>query len=178
MTQFFGPICQVGYVVSDFDRAIDCLRKTMGCGPIFVAEHIAPAEFLYRGQPSAPELTVAYTQSGPLQLEVIKQKNDAPSSWRDFLAEGPEGLQHVAYWTDSFDDLMNVATRTAGLEPEMTGITRQQGGTVERFTYFANNGPRGMMIELSEVLAPKRANYQRVADAAKDWDGTDPIRAL
>ncbi|MCB1476969.1 MAG: VOC family protein [Rhodobiaceae bacterium] len=178
MTSFFGPICQLGYVVADLDRAIDYLLKSMGCGPIFVAKHVAPVDFFYRGNASRPELSVAYTQSGPLQIEIIMQKNAAPSSWRDFLAEGPEGLQHVAYWTDRYDDLMKVAIETAGLEPEMTGTAGHHGASGERFTYFADSGPRGMMVELTEVLAPKRASYKRIADAARDWDGSDPVRDL
>lgn len=47
--------------------------------------------------------SIALANSGPLQIELIQQRNDAPSMYRDFLAEGHEGLQYVAYWTEDFD---------------------------------------------------------------------------
>lgn len=178
MSHFFGPVSQIGYVVADFDRAMEYWLNTMGCGPIFVARQVTIRNFRYRGQASDPDLTVGFVQNGAIQVEFIRQNNDAPSSWRDFLAEGPEGLQHVAYWTRMFDDHMAAATAKAGLEPEMTGQSGQEGGLNERFVYFRNSGPRGMMIELSEVVGPKGDNYRRIAEAARDWDGKDPVRYL
>jgi hypothetical protein len=32
------------------------------------------------------------------------------------------------------------------------------------------------MIEVVEVLAPKVEMYRRIADAARDYDGTSPVR--
>jgi hypothetical protein len=34
------------------------------------------------------------------------------------------------------------------------------------------------MIELSEVSGPKGDLFRLIAEAARDWDGRDPIRSL
>ncbi len=46
---------------------------------------------------------MALANSGPLQMELIQIRNDAPSMYRDFLQAGHTGLQHVAYWTEDYD---------------------------------------------------------------------------
>ena len=52
------------------------------------------------------EVSIALANSGSLQIELIEQRNGAPSLYRDFLAAGREGLQHVAGWTADFDALL------------------------------------------------------------------------
>ena len=57
-------------------------------------------DFRYRGEPSPLEVSIALANSGALQIELIQQRNDAPSMYRDFLSrESRGGLHHVAYWT-------------------------------------------------------------------------------
>ena len=53
------------------------------------------------GKPNA-EMSIALANSGDLQIELIEQRNDAPSMYKEFLDAGNEGLQHVAFWTTSY----------------------------------------------------------------------------
>jgi len=57
-----------------------------------------------KGKPSPVDVSIALANSGALQIELIQQRNDAPSMYRDFLNAGHEGLQHLAYWTMRFED--------------------------------------------------------------------------
>ena len=127
-----------------------------------------------RGVASPATASIALANSGDLQIELIQPLDDAPSMWGEFLAAGQEGLQHVAFWTTHFDDALAVAGKN-GLVVEQSGCS---GGADGRFVYFRNDGHPGSVVELSEVGGAKGRFFAMVADAARDWDGTDPIRRL
>ena len=64
------------------------------------AEHPGEEFPVPGGKPSDMVLSVALANSGPVQVELIQQRNELRSIYRDFVAAGKLGLQHVAYWTE------------------------------------------------------------------------------
>ena len=103
MSRFFGEVRQLGYVVHDIEKEMKHWTEVLGVGPFYYAERVPVQNFHYQGKPSPIEVSVALANSGPLQIELIQQRNDAPSMYRDFLQAGRTGLQHLAYWTENFD---------------------------------------------------------------------------
>ena len=103
MSRIFGAITQNGYVVRDIEAAMRHWIDVLGVGPWFYVARAPIEDFQYRGAPSPVEVSIALANSGALQIELIQQRNDAPSMYRDFLQAGNERLQHVAYWTQTFD---------------------------------------------------------------------------
>ena len=91
MSRLFGEVRQLGFVVDDIQTAIRHWSQVMQVGPWFLAERIPVENFRYKGKPGAPEVSVALANSGPLQLELIQPRNDAPTVYRDFLAAGRSG---------------------------------------------------------------------------------------
>lgn len=96
MSRFFGEIRQNGYVVRDIEAAMKHWIEVLGVGPFFYLEQAPVENFRYYGEPSDMAASIALANSGALQIELIQQRNDAPSMYRDFLAAGHEGLQHAA----------------------------------------------------------------------------------
>jgi hypothetical protein len=174
MSRIFGDIRQNGYVVEDIEAAMKHWTEVLGVGPFFYFEKVPVANFQYRGQPSGPLLSIALANSGDLQIELIQQRNDAPSLYRDFLAAGHEGLQHLAYWTESFSADFE---RVLGLGFQV-GQSGEIGGSDGRFVYLATQHHPGTVIELSEVSGRKGAFFRHIADAARSWDGSEPIRRM
>ncbi len=172
MSRIFGTIRQNGYVVRDIDEALRHWTEVLGVGPFYYFEKAPIDAFEYRGEPSDIEVSIALGNSGPLQIELIQQRNDAPSMYRDFLAAGHEGLQHVATWTDDFDRDLE---RLLGLGYRI-GHRGQSGGPTGRFVYFETEAHPGSVIELSEVSGPKGRFFEHIAAAARDWDGSEPVR--
>lgn len=170
MSRIFGEIRQNGYIVRNIESAMRYWIEVMGVGPFFYFDRMPPHEFNYRGQPSSIELSIALANSGNLQIELIQQHNEAPSMYLDFLRKGHEGLQHVAYWTETFDaDLARL--KSAGYE------IGQSGGVSDgRFVYFLAEDHPGTVIEFSEISGRKGKFFKRVAESARIWDGSDPIR--
>jgi len=171
MSRFFGEIRQAGYVVPDIVAAMDYWSRVLGVGPWYYAERVPVVNFRYRGMPSSPVTSVALANSGPLQIELIQQRNDAPTMYRDFIAAGHTGLQHVAYWTEDFDrDLARLTAQ--GFKVGMSGEVGERG----RFVYFETEYHPGTVIELSEVAGPKGKLFKLIRESAIGWNGSDPIR--
>jgi hypothetical protein len=168
---FFGEIRQLGYVVPDIEAAMDYWSRVLGVGPFFYAERVPVVNFTYRGAPSSPVTSVALANSGAVQVELIQQRNDAPTMYRDFVAAKGSGLQHVAYWTQNFDaDMERLSAR--GFKVGMGGEVGARG----RFVYFETEYHPGAVIELSEVEGPKGRMFDLIRNAATGWDGSDPVR--
>jgi catechol 2,3-dioxygenase-like lactoylglutathione lyase family enzyme len=173
MSRRFGEIRQNGYVVRDIDAALKHWTEVLGVGPFFYFDRVPVEDFRYRGESSDLAVSIALANSGPLQIELIQQRNDAPSMYRDFLAAGHEGLQHVACWTRDFDaDLARL--EALGYRVGQSGCIGASG----RFVYFETQAHPGTVVELSEISGPKGRFFQHIADAAGSWDGSEPIRRL
>jgi hypothetical protein len=168
---FFGEIRQLGYVVPDIIAAMDYWSRVLGVGPFFYAERVPVVNFTYRGEPSSPITSVALANSGPVQVELIQQRNDAPTMYRDFVQAKGSGLQHIAYWTQNFDSDMARLTER-GFKVGMGGEVGARG----RFVYFETEYHPGAVIELSEVEGPKGRMFDLIRNAATGWDGSDPVR--
>jgi catechol 2,3-dioxygenase-like lactoylglutathione lyase family enzyme len=180
MSRLFGDVRQIAFVVRDVERALRYWTETLGVGPFFVLRKFTPDSFRYRGEPSPPpELTIAFGNSGALQIELIQQHDDRPSAYRDFLASGREGLQHVSSWlTRGEYDATMARMLATGAVPAHEGAF---SGTGVRFAYFATDAatPGGIMYEIADIAEPQiYPMMQMIADAARGWDGTDPVREL
>lgn len=172
MSRYFGGITQNGYVVRDIEAAMRHWIG-LGVGPWFYVERAPIERFTFRGELSDAHISIALANSGRLQIELIQQRNEAPSMYREFLEAGREGLQHVAYWTDEFDRALTTA--------EVLGWPLAQSGEVGRpgrFAYFDTEYHPGTVIELSETSGPKGRMFQRIREAAEGWDGAEPIRTV
>lgn len=174
MSHHFGPIRQNGYVVRDIEAALEYWTKVLGVGPFFYFEQAPISDFRFEGERSELEVSIALANSGDLQIELIQQRNDAPSMYRDFLGAGHEGLQHVAFWTEDFTRELAAAT-ARGHRVAQSG---ESGGPDGRFVYFAESAHPGTVIELSEVSGAKGRFFTHIRAQAESWDGTEPVRTL
>ena len=88
MSRIFGAVAQNGYVVRDIRAAMDHWINVMGVGPWFYIDRVKTDYFRHRGKDSGLEMSVALANSGDLQIELIQQRNDAPSMYKEFLDSG------------------------------------------------------------------------------------------
>ena len=172
MSRIFGPLRQMGYVVRDIESAMDHWINVCGIGPWYYAERISLTTFHYQGKPHDLHMSVAMANSGEMQIELIQQRNDVPSMYRDFLRAGGEGLQHWSSWPENYSELLERAIRNGW-------SIGQEGDSVRGpFVYFSNEGHPGTIIEMSELTPTRRQIFDGVRQAAVDWDGSKPIREM
>src|ERR1700704_756368 len=112
MSRLFGPMRQIGIVVRDIEKAMHHWIEVCGIGPWFYAEQLPLTEFRYKGRPYDIRMSVALANSGDVQLELIQQRCDSPSLYRDFLAGGHEGMQHWSSWPENYHEIRERALKS------------------------------------------------------------------
>lgn len=172
-----GTVRQLAWVVHDIDAAMDHWSRVMGVGPWFYKPRVGVTWFRHQGREAAahelPDLSIAFANSGALQLELIVQRNDAPSMYRDHLRRHGPGLQHIAFWTEHFDTQVQRLLDAGYVE----GHAGQVGGR-GRFGYYVHAAMPGNVVEVSEQSGGKAEFFRQVREAAIDWDGRDPVRVV
>jgi len=175
MSQIFGNPAQLGYIVRDIRAGMDAWLA-QGIGPWFYFENVETDYFRHRGVDSPMRMSAAIANSGALQIELIQQRNDAPSMYKEFLDAGREGFQHVSYWTTDYQTLYDKAL-ALGYQVGHEGAI---GGEQGRFAYLENSGTpgTGTVMEISDVSGSKGVFFAHVREVAESWDGSEPIRQL
>jgi catechol 2,3-dioxygenase-like lactoylglutathione lyase family enzyme len=176
MSILFGGIRQMGMVVRDAEKAMHEWGK-LGVGPFFTMPFTFD-DFVYRGELSAaPEVTLCFAHSGPVQIELIQQHNNVPSGYTEFLQRGQIGMQHVAAWFEDHDSYD--AKRQDLLDRGFIIVHEGSNRALDaRFAYFETEEPGGLMFEIAEALLPAiRGNIDLMEQAARNWDGKQIIAA-
>lgn len=163
---------QACYVVPDIEAAIAQWVRVSGIGPWIIMPHVSPENGLYRGRPMPLEMSCAFAQSGPIQIEFIQQHNDGPSVYRDLVPEGATGFHHFCYLADSLAAEID-HFGSVGVE---TGYTGENGPV--KFAYFDTRAQLGAFTEVLESCDMLTELFQMIADVAVGWDGREPIRYL
>lgn len=174
MSRTFGAIRQNGYVVRDLEAAMRHWTSVLGVGPFFHLPHVPCTSFEYRGRAGSPDISIALANSGDLQIELIQQHDDSPTLYRAFLDAGREGLQHVSSWVA---DLAPVVEALTGAGHTIAQRGTMQDGLIE-FVYFDTELHPGTVFEISNLAGELAYIPEMIAQAAREWDGTDPIRTL
>jgi hypothetical protein len=158
-----GPV-QIAYGVTNIEEAARTWSETLGAGPFFVRHHISVEQVTIDGVPGVFDHSSAYGQWGSVMVELVEVHT--PSQ----LAA--TGLHHLAYFVDSFDDATTELVGR-GWPAALSAIA----GTT-RFAFHDARHELGHFVEIYEPSSGLVDFYAMVADAAKDWNGADPVRLL
>lgn len=167
-------VFQNSYVVPDIDAALARWTGRLGVGPFYIYRHLDLGPVTYRGQPARLDASFALAQAGDIEIELIQQHNDAPSAYRDAFAADRGGFHHVGAWVEDFDavkaryDALGYPAVTTGGAPDIGG----------RFAYMDARADLGVMVELVEQRQDLLDFQLMLTKAARDWDGTDPVREV
>lgn len=164
---------QMCWVVPDLEAAIGRWVFQAGAGPFFVFEDVHFTDAQYRGSPSdiAPH-RAAIGQHGPMQIELIQPTSDAPGIWSDVVPHGGFGFHHTALYCDDYEADKQALLAT-GAELAFEGL--MMGA---KTGYIDTVGTLGFMTELITANPIAAQVFAMFEDAAKDWDGSDPIRSV
>lgn len=161
----FKGIMQVSYIVPDLQQAMKDYAELLGVGPWFVTERFQPADLLYRGQPTSPDVTIGMSYSGHMNIELIQQRDDAPSAYKETERSRGFGFHHWGVATDDFDrDLKKYLDRGSAIVFSMTL------GSGIKLAYLDTGNLPGM-IELIQINDGVKTSFTNMFRAARDWDG-------
>ncbi len=159
--QIFGELRQLAWVVpkGTFDKHLDHWINSLGVGPWIVVERPPVINVVHRGQPSALNFSFAIAHMGAIQVEIIEQHDDAPTTYSEFMSatNGQGGLHHIAFWPDDIDAAHERVTSELG----WSLITKAQIGDNAKFRYYDTPAPLvGMpsapVMELAQVAGATR----------------------
>lgn len=167
-----GDIIQIAYLPADFDGALRHWTETMGVGPFFLMENVRLGEMRYRGQPSDAVFSIAIGYWGDIQIELIRAENDGPSIYTGEYAV-TDRMHHVCIFVDSIADARK-ACAEIGAEILVEG---KVGDTGEVIYVDAGGGP-GNVVELLQPMEGSEGLFAMMKQAARDWDGSDPLRKI
>lgn len=164
---------QICWVVPDIKAAINNWLNVSGVGPFFWFDKVAFEEPVYRGQQTeCADITAAMAQAGEVQIELVSQNDDRASIWRDVAPRGRSRLHHMALYCEDYDASLEAYT-SAGAEVAFSGL--MMGA---RVCWIDTTATLGFMVELIECNPIADDVFKAFRDAAKNWDGSDPIRTL
>jgi hypothetical protein len=164
---------QLCWVVPDLRAAMDGWTRTAGVGPFFYFEKVEFEDGRYRGRPAqmAPN-EAAIAQAGDLQIELVCQKGDEPSIWRDLVPAGKLGFHHVALYCDDYE-----ATK-AGYTAQGAEVAYEGLMMGHRTCWIDTSATLGFMVELVTRNPVADYVFGQIRAAAEGWDGQDPVRTL
>ena len=163
-----AQIIQNAYIVNDLEATCKRWNAIYGIGPFFIMEHIPLLEVVHRGNKIDLDITVAFSQSGDINIELIQQNNDGPSAFREMYAKGEEGFHHTAIICEDYEG--DIAKFEAAGYPI---AMRFQTGPDTSLCYTDTRPAVGHMIELYQDNPGLRGLYAMVREGAENWDGKD-----
>jgi methylmalonyl-CoA/ethylmalonyl-CoA epimerase len=168
-----GAVMQLAYVPADFDEALQYWIQVMGAGPFFALNHVKLDGLKYRGAPSDIDFSMVIGHWGDIQIELIRQHNDVPSIYKAWRDEGREGLHHVCILVEDMAQARAVCA-AAGAEVVQEGLLVGGGEVI----YVDPGGGPGTMVEILKSGPGGREFFAMMREAARDWDGANPLRQL
>jgi hypothetical protein len=169
--QIAGGIVQCAYTVSDIDKAMRDFTSRLSVAPWFVLGPFTAPEGQYRGRPTDLNLTLAIGFAGHMMIELIQQHNDVPSVYRETIDARGYGFHHWAIASTDFDT--DVA-RYQAMGYAIAFSDRSPSGV--RIVYMDTTRDLPGMTEIIELTPALEARYTEMYQAARTFDGKDPIR--
>lgn len=165
-----GPVMQIAFVPADFEAAIRLWTEVMGVGPFFLIENIALENMRYLGKPSDCIFTIALAYWGDVQVELIRQENDAPSIYQGCAGDA---LHHTCVLTDDIAEARGIA-----LDAGATILVEAKVGDDGAVLYVDTGGGAGSIVEILQPASGSAGLFTMIKDASVGWDGRDPVRRL
>ena len=146
--ELFNKFVQIGVVVADLDTAIKHLEETFGIGPFrtidWPPEERSDIERFYYAEPGNFTARMAFTELGPVELELIQPK-EGKSIWADFLHEKGGGIHHIRFNVDELEPVQEyLATHDI--------LPAQHGSGIRPGTHWMNFGSEGLVGFVIEIM--------------------------
>jgi methylmalonyl-CoA/ethylmalonyl-CoA epimerase len=149
--ELFNKFVQIGVVVADLEKATRHLTEIFGIGPFRIIdwppEGRSDIQKFYYGQPGNFSARMAFTELGPVELELI-QPVSGESIWANFLREHGGGIHHLRFNVDALEPVQDYLAQN-DIPPAQHG-SGIRPGTI--WMNFASEEKVGFVIEVMKTL--------------------------
>lgn len=168
-----GRMIQTAFISSDIRATMQEMTRMMGVGPWFLRERGVFPRQTYRGQPATTALAIAMGYAGDTQFEIIQQLDGSASVYRDVVERNGYGLHHFGVAADDY-----AAAVAHCVAAGYAFVYEAEVAHGARVGYFDTHDALPAMIEVIEFRPATRAMFDGFRDAARNWNGRDPVRLL
>jgi hypothetical protein len=152
----------IAYWTDDLDAAMRQATKLLGVGPFKVIEHVGLGDFRFRGEPAVLDHSAAFTQWGPVILELNVAHDVQPPELRAALGIAPGAVSHTSWYTD------DLAAESAHLEHSGCALlTTSVGGAVAN--WFTGGPLFAHPIEIHQPTPPVLGMWASVRDESTEY---------
>jgi catechol 2,3-dioxygenase-like lactoylglutathione lyase family enzyme len=171
---FLGKRVQLAFVVTDLDATLKYWTEVLGVGPFVVIESSkGDRKVIHRGQETQMDMELAFAYMGDIQIEIVHQTNDEPSTYKEFTDQGLTGMHHIAFWPAEFDQAC-AHLEANGFE-EVTSFYMADG--TRNVAYYQAPDAVGALVEIVPMTPARTAYFSRIQRLCENWDGkTRPVR--
>src|SRR5512136_720894 len=134
-------VSQLGYVVSDIEKACKYYEATLGIGPFCPPFEVDMSGAVFKGNPVQTRSKGAFVQWGDVQIELI-QPLDSRNPYTEYLAKHGDGIHHLGFTVTDMG-AMKAEFTAAGLSPIF-----YHDMVVMEFAYYDTSKTGGVMSEL------------------------------
>ena len=147
---------QVGIVVRNLAEAIERYEGTIGIGPFNVLDFKPEKNFIRGRSGDDMYLRIGTAELTPgWSLELIEVAGGEPYH-KDFLTKYGEGVQHLGFITDEYDEVLGRAD-ALGIPILMSAECDVAGMGHVRAAYLDTHEIAGVLYEVIEVTAAESA---------------------
>jgi len=165
--------CQFGFIVEDIQKAMGSFTRHVNAGPWFLMERIQIRDVNYRGRVTQINASLAYGNSGHVQVELIQQHDDAPSVFTEMISTRGYGLHHQGVAVKDFDVELG-RFKEMGHEVAAYAVN----DIPSRAAFLDTKGEFPTMIEVMETNETVEAMFAAIYHASVGWNGRNPVRGI
>ena len=144
----FPSVGHIGVVVKDIEKVVKYYSSVFGIGPFDIYD-FEPKKAWVRGKEVKPfKLKIAAADLGPVKLELL-QIIDGEPPHRDFLDIHGEGLQHIGFYVENYDE-WKAYTEGQGINLLCEAEIEDEVRGKRRAFYMNSNEPGGVLFEIIE----------------------------
>jgi len=144
----FPSVGHIGVVVKDIEKVVKYYSSVFGIGPFDIYD-FEPKKAWVRGKEVKPfKLKIAAADLGPVKLELL-QIIDGEPPHRDFLDIHGEGLQHIGFYVENYDE-WKAYTEGQGINLLCEAEIEDEVRGKRRAFYMNSNEPLGVLFEIIE----------------------------
>jgi hypothetical protein len=149
--EMFNNFVQIGVVVADIDQTIRYLGEIFNIGPFRIIDWPPDGrtdiQKFYHGKPGDFAARMAFTELGPVELELI-QPLHGNSIWADFLRDHGGGIHHLRFNVENIAPVQEYLAEN-GIESAQHGSGIRPG---TNWMNFSSEEKIGFVIEIMNVL--------------------------
>lgn len=173
MTEYApGAVVQIAYIVDDVRAAARDFAARTGAGPFFVRRNPVTTAVGPDASAGSFDHSSAYGQWGRVQVELVETHSAEPAAFAETVV-ARNRIHHVAIMVSSFDAQQRQFDESGW--PALLTATTPNGNN---FAFHDARAQLGHLVEIYEPRPTILALYRKVADAALEWDGSDPVREM